>query len=71
MKREMPNLMFHRILYNKFNTSTSTITGASLKLEDCDILQIDETKYGYRKAVVKLSPEKIIVMKEFEEKVNE
>ena len=43
--------------------------GASLKLEDCEILQIDETKYGYRKAMVKLSPEKVIVMKEFEEKV--
>ena len=47
------------------------IMGVSLKLEDCEILQKEETKYGYQKAVVKLSPEKVIVMKEFEEKVNE
>ena len=56
----MPRLTFDRILYHKFNTSTITITGESLKLEDCEILQIDETKYGYHKAVVKLSPEKVV-----------
>ena len=59
------------ILYHKFNTSTITITGASFKLEDCEIIQTDKTKYGYQKAVMKLSPEKVIIMKEFKEKVNE
>ena len=47
------------------------VMAVSLKLEDCEILQKEETKYGYQKAVVKLSPEKVIMMKEFEEKVNE
>ena len=45
--------------------------GVSLKLENCEIPQKEETKYGYQKAVVKLTPEKVIVMKEFEEKVNQ
>ena len=68
---EMPKLMFHRIFYQKYNTSKITIMGALLKLEDYEILQKEETKYCYQKAVVKLYPEKVIVMKEFEEKVNE
>ena len=64
----MSKLTFHRILYHKFNTSTIILTGASFKLEDCEI---DETKYGYGKAVVKLSPEKVIAMRQIQEKVNE
>ena len=45
--------------------------GVFLKRKDCEILQKEETKYGYQKAVVKLFPEKVIVMKEFEGKMNE
>ena len=67
----MPKLTFHRIPHNKYNISTISITGASLKLKDCEILEKEETKCGYQKAVLKLSPEKVIAVKEFEEKVNE
>ena len=44
---------------------------ASIKLENCEILQREETNYVYQKAVVKLSPEKLINMKKNEEEVNE
>ena len=67
----MSKLEFHRIEYEKYNTSTIAIEDASLKLGNCEILQKEETKYGYQKAVVKLSHEKIIKMKMFEEEVNE
>ena len=66
----MSKLEFHRIEYKKYGTSTIVIGGASLKQENCEILQIEETKYGYQKAVVKLSPEKVIKMKKIEEEVN-
>ena len=59
----MPKLDIHRIGYKKSNTCTIVIAGASLELENCDILQKDETDYGYQKAVVKLSPEKAFEMK--------
>ena len=65
----MSKLNFHRIEYEKYGTSTIVIGGASLKLENCEILQ-EEAKYGYQKAVVKLSPEKVIKMTKFEEEVN-
>ena len=42
----MPKLNFHRIEYKKYGTSTIVIEGASLKLENCKILQKEETKYG-------------------------
>ena len=67
----MPKLTFNCLFYEKYNTSSNTILGASLKLEDCEILEINNTKYAYRKALVKLSPEKVIIMNETEEKVNE
>ena len=56
----MSKLDFHRIEYKKHDTSTIVVVGASLKLGDCRILQKEETKYGYQKVVVKLSPEKVI-----------
>ena len=62
-------LEFHRIEYK--NTSTIVVEGASLKLGDCRILQKEETKYGYQKAIVKLSPEKIIKMTKIEEEEKE
>ena len=67
----MSKIYFHRKFYEKYKTSKIFIMGVSLKLEDCEILQKEETKYRYQKAVVKLSPEKVIVMKEFEEEQNE
>ena len=53
----MPKLEFHHIKYKKYSTATIVIGRASLKLDDCEILEKEETKYGYQKAVVKLSPE--------------
>ena len=54
----------------KYDTSIFVVVGASLKLGDCRILQKEETKYGYQKAVVKVSPEKVIKMTKIEEEVN-
>ena len=67
----MSKLEFHRIVYEKYGTSIIIVKGASLKLEKCEILQREETKYGYQKAVLKLSPEKVIKMKKIEKEVNE
>ena len=66
----MSKLEFHCIEYKKYGTSTITV-GVSLKLENCVILQKEKTDYGYQKAVLKLSPEKVIKMKKIEEEVNE
>ena len=63
-------LEFHRIEYKKYSSATIVIGRASLKLDDCEILKKEETKYGYQKAAVKLSPEKAIEMKKIEEEVN-
>ena len=67
----MPKSTFNRVFYQKYNTSSITILGSSLKLEECEILEINNNEYSYRKAVVKLSPENVIIMKEIEGKVNE
>ena len=67
----MSKLEFHRNEYKKCNTSTIVEVGVSLKLVgDSRILQKEETKYSYHKAVVILSPEKVIKMTKFEEEVN-
>ena len=42
-----------------------------MKLERCEILERKETDYGYQKAVLKLSKEKVINMKKIEKEVNE
>ena len=46
-------LKFDRVYYFKHNTSRINIENGILDLkEHCKVLKIDETKYGYRKAVV-------------------
>ena len=67
----MPKLIFYHKFNVKFKTSTINVMGAFLKVEGCEILQIDETKYGYQTAFVELTPEKLIAMRGIEEKVNE
>ena len=48
-------LKFDRVYYEKYNTSRINIEHGILVLkEHCKVLKIDETKYGYRKAVVQL-----------------
>ena len=49
----MSKLSFNRLFDEKHNSSTITILGASLKLENCEILETDNTKFDYQKAVVK------------------
>ena len=66
----MSKLEFHRIVYEKHDTSIFIVEGASLKLERCEILQKEETEYDYQKAVLKLSPEKVIEMTKIEKEVN-
>ena len=67
----MQKLGFHRKFYEKFHTSTIFIWPAILELENCEIIQKEKTKYDYHKAIVKLSPEKVIKMKEIEDMVTE
>ena len=47
-------LKFDHVYYEKYNTSNVNIieNGILVPKEHCEILKIDETKYGYRKAVV-------------------
>ena len=66
----MSKLEFHHIVYEKYDTSIIIVEGASLKLEKCEILQKEETKYDYQKAVLKLSPEKVIKMTKIEKEIN-
>ena len=65
----MCELHFFRKFNEKYKTSKIFVI-ASLKLEGCERLQKEKTDYGYQKAVVKLSPEKVTAIKEIEEKVN-
>ena len=67
----MQKIGFHRKFYEKFHTSTIYIWPAILDLENCGIIQKENTRYDYHKAIVKLSPEKVIEMKKIEEMVNE
>ena len=53
-------LKFDRVYYEKYNTSRINIIEYGILVpkevkEHCEILKIDETKYGYRKAVVQLA----------------
>ena len=48
-------LKFDRVYYEKYNTSRIDIENGILVVkEHCEILKIDGTKYGYRKAVLQL-----------------
>ena len=45
-------LKFDRVYYEKYNTSRINIENGNLVLkEHCKVLKVDETKYGYGKAV--------------------
>ena len=66
-------LKFDRVYYEKYNTSRSNIENEILVLkEHCEILKIDKTKYGYRKAVVQLvQPDLCNLMEVWETQINE
>ena len=65
-------LKFDRVYYEKYNTSRINIENGNLVLrEHCKVLKIDETKYGYRKAVVQLDqPDLYNLMKLWETQIN-
>ena len=65
-------LKFDRVYYEKYNTSRINIENGNLVLkEHCKALKIDETKYGYRKAVVQLDqPDLCNLMKLWETQIN-
>ena len=62
---------FRREDYSKYNTTSIIINNTVFRLKDCDILKIEDTKYGYQKAIVKLSREMIDKMKQIEKEVND
>ena len=62
---------FNRVNYSKYSTASIIIKNAEFSLRGCEILDIEETKYGHQKAVVKLSEKKVEKMKEIEEEVND
>lgn len=65
------SLQFSRVEYPKYNTASIIIKNAVFSLKDCEILEIEDTKYGHQKAVVKLPEKKRDEMKEIEEEVND
>ena len=65
-------LKFDRVYYEKYNTSRINVENGILVLkEHCEILKIDGTKYGYRKAVVQLDQTDLYnLMKLWETQIN-
>ena len=71
-------LKFDRIYYEKYNTRSSRINIENgilvpKKIKGhCEVITIDETKYGYRKAVVQLDQSDLCnLMKVWEVQINE
>ena len=70
-------LKFDRVYNEKYNTISINIIGSGTVFpeevkKNCKILKIDETKYGYRKAVVQLIHSGLRSMMElWETKINE
>ena len=64
---------FDRVYYEKYNTSRINIeNGIVVQKEHCEILKIDKTKYGYRKAVVQLvQPDLCNLMEVWKTQINE
>ena len=62
---------FRREDYRKYGTCSIIIKNVLFSLKGCEVFNIEETKYGYKKATVKLSPEMIGKMKKVEKDVNE
>ena len=54
---------FRREDYRKYGTCSIIIKNALFSLKGCEVFNIEETKYGYKKATVKLSHEMIRKMK--------
>ena len=62
---------FTHVEHTKYNTTSIYIKNAGIELDDCKILNVEDTEYNYQKVQVKLSEEKIDKMNEIESKVNE
>ena len=69
----MSELKFNRVNNEKYNTVSINIEHAILTLkEDYDIIKIEKTKWGYRKAVVKLNiPDLCEQVKLWETQIND
>ena len=65
-------LKFERVYYEKYNSSRINIENGILVLQEhCEILKIDGTKYGYRKAVLQLDqPDLCNLMKLWETQID-
>ena len=65
-------LKFDGVYYEKYNTSRIDIeNGISVLKENCKVLKIDKTKYGYQKAVLQLDqPDLCNLMKLWETQIN-
>ena len=68
----MPKLEFRLVYYKRYNTSRINIRNGNLILkENYEVLKIDETEYGYQKAVVQLNqPDLYDLMNNWEEQIN-
>ena len=69
----MSELKFNRVNNEKYNTVSITIENGILNLEDdYNIDKIEKTKWGYRKAVIKLdTPDLCEKVKSLESQVND
>lgn len=67
----MGSIEIKRVDYKNHGTSSHMITGATINLKKCEILEITDTEYSHQKIVVKLPEKKIDKMKMFEEDVND
>ena len=65
-------LKLNRVYYKKHNTSKIKIKNGTLVLnEDCDIVKIDKTEYGYQKTVVELDDQDLYdLMSGWEDQIN-
>ena len=63
----MKMIEFNRVDHPKYSTASIYIKNVEFSLKGCEILNIDDTKYGYQKTVVELSKQMIEKMMEIEE----
>ena len=67
-------LKFYHVYYEKYDTGRINIEKGFLSSkevkEHCKILNINKTKYGYRKAVVQLDPDKCLLIESWETQIN-
>ena len=70
----MSGLKFSRVNNEEYNTVSINIENAfiTIKEEDYNIINLEKTKFGYRKAVIKLNtPELIEKLKSWEIQIND